>query len=238
MKYAVLSDIHSNWEALETALEYLAKEKIGEYWVLGDSIGYGADPNKCFCWVLENARVALMGNHEQAAVDPQLREYFNGYARTAIEWTADVLKEEYKKKIAGLRYLHITPSVTLAHGSPNEPKEFRYLLSSEEAHASFRVLETPICFVGHTHIPSRFTASSEEGEYLPPGRYPLKKKERYILNPGSVGQPRDQDPRLSFGIFDDEDWAFEIVRLKYDNEKAAAKIRKAGLPAYLADRLL
>jgi len=238
MKYAVLSDIHSNWEALETAIDYLSKEKIKDYWVLGDCVGYGANPNECLCWVFKKAAVALMGNHEKAAVDPEMRNGFNSYARTAIEWTAEVLEEKYRQKIPELRYLHITPSVTLAHGSPNDPDEFRYILSLKDAQASFRAFETPIGFVGHTHIPSRFTESSGDAEYLGPARYPLNKKERYILNPGSVGQPRDQDPRLSFGIFNEEDWSFEIVRLQYDNKKAAEKIRKAGLPSYLADRLL
>lgn len=238
MRYAVFSDIHSNWEALAAALEYLSKEKIREYWVLGDSVGYGANPNECLSWVLKNSRAHVMGNHEQATIDPLLRDWFNDDARTAIDWTAAVLKGEYKKEIAGLRYLYITPSATLVHGSPHEPEEFHYLFSGSDAYSSFQAFETPVCFVGHTHIPSRFTESSGEAEYLPPGRYPLKKRERYILNPGSLGQPRDRDPRLSFGIFDDKDWSFEVVRLKYDNQKAAAKIRKAGLPSYFATRLL
>lgn len=238
MRYALFSDIHSNWEALETALEYLSKEKIDEYWVLGDCVGYGANPNECFCWVLENARVALMGNHEKAVLDVELRDWFNPDARRAIEWTADVLKKEYQNKIPRLNYLHITPSTTLAHGSPDEPEEFRYLFSFRDARSSFRSFETPICFVGHTHVPSLFTESAETATYLTPGNYRLKREERYIVNPGSVGQPRDRDPRLAFGIFDDEDWTFELVRLEYDNQKAASKIRKAGLPAFLADRLL
>lgn len=238
MRYAILSDIHSNWEALEAALGYLSKEKIDEYWILGDSVGYGANPNECFGWVLEKARVALLGNHEQAVVDPKLRDWFTGDARRAIEWTAGILKEEYQRKIAGLNYLHAASSLTAVHGSPDKPEEYRYLFSFEDARPSFRALETPICFVGHTHLPSLFTESTESARYLSPGSYELKKGERYILNPGSIGQPRDQDPRLAFGIFDDETWAFELVRLKYDNEKAARKIQEAGLPLFLAARLL
>lgn len=238
MRYALLSDIHSNWEALESALDYLSKEKIGEYWVLGDSVGYGANPNECFAWVLENARVALLGNHEQAVTDFKLREWFTEPARAAIDWTAGVLKPEYRDRIRELNFLHIGPSLTAAHGSPDRPEEYRYLFSFEDARASFRAFETPICFVGHTHLPSLFRESTESVSYLQPGSYALEPDERYLLNPGSVGQPRDRDPRLAFGIFDDEKWNFEIVRLKYDNEKAAAKIRKAGLPDFLAERLL
>ena len=238
MRHAVFSDIHSNWEALEQALEYLKKHRVDEIWVLGDSVGYGASPNECFGWVIGNARAALVGNHELAVVDPRLREWFNPDARTAIEWTAEALEQKCKEKIPGLPYLHITTSATMAHGSPDRPEEFRYLFSAKDAWPAFHAFETALCFVGHTHIPSLFLESEGTVRYLPPGHYELQRNERYILNPGSVGQPRDRDPRLSFGIFDDQKWTFDLVRLEYDNQKAAAKIRKAGLPAFLADRLL
>lgn len=238
MRHAVLADIHSNWEALETALDYLKKQKIDECWVLGDTIGYGASPNECFGWMIQNAQVALAGNHERAVVDPEILEWFNPEARTAAEWTAGALKPEYRKKIQELPLLHINLFGTMAHGSPDNPREFRYLFSFNDARPSFHAFETPLCFVGHTHVPSLFSESSESARYLPPRTYELERNGRYILNPGSVGQPRDRDPRLGFGIFDDRQWTFEIVRLEYDNEKAAQKIRKAGLPSHLADRLL
>lgn len=238
MRFAVLSDIHSNWEALQTALGHLEGERIDEWWVLGDTVGYGANPNECFGWMIENADVALLGNHELAVVDPRILEWFNSAARKAVEWTARVLKPEFQEEIRKLNYLHLTPSATMAHGSPDQPEEFRYLFSAADAQLSFRAFKTPLCLVGHTHIPSRFTESSGTVEYLAAGTYPLRKNERYLLNPGSVGQPRDGNPRLSLGIFDDGKWTFELVRLEYDNQKAADKIRKAGLPAYLADRLL
>lgn len=238
MRHAILSDIHANWEALERALQYLKKEKVDEHWVLGDTVGYGANPNECFRWVLQNANIHLVGNHERAVVDPKILEWFNPDARKAVEWTASVLKPEHGKRIEGLRYLHITSQATMAHGSPHEPEEFHYLFSSRDAWPAFHAFETPLCFVGHTHIPSLFEEGSGSVRYLVPGTYELERNERYILNPGAVGQPRDQDPRLAFGIFDDKAWTFELVRLEYDNKKAAAKIRQAGLPPYLADRLL
>jgi predicted phosphodiesterase len=238
MKHAVLSDIHSNWEALERVLDYLKKEKVDEYWVLGDTVGYGANPNECFEWAWQNAKVVLMGNHEQAVIDKNLRDWFNRDARTAVEWTAEVLKPEHKKKIRELRYVQITLSSTLAHSSPDKPRDFRYLFSPSDAEPSFHAFETPLCFIGHTHIPSLFSEAHRSAEYLRPGTRALERNERFILNPGSVGQPRDRDPRLSFGLFDDKKWTFEIVRLEYENGKAADKIRKAGLPAWLADRLL
>ena len=237
MPFAVFSDIHSNWEALQEALDYLSKEKIDGYQTLGDSVGYGASPNECFGWVVENA-IALMGNHEQAVIDTDLLKWFSPEAKTAAEWTTDVLKPVLRDKISNLQYLHLSSNATLAHGSPDKPEKYRYLFSFNDARSSFGAFKTPLCFVGHTHVPSLFTESNRTAKYLLPGIYPLRREEHCILNPGSVGQPRDRDPRLSLGIFDDETWTFQLVRLKYDNKKAADKIRAAGLPAYLADRLL
>ncbi len=238
MRHAILSDIHSNWEALETALAYLKKERVTEFSVLGDTIGYGANPNECFEWMIQNAHAMVMGNHEKAVVDPELLEHFNSDARSANEWTARVLKLEHKKRIQDLRYLHIRAFATLAHASPDYPDQFRYLFSYEDVRESFHWFETALCFVGHTHIPTLFSQESESAVYLKPGKHELARNGHFILNPGSVGQPRDRDPRLSFGIFDDKNWTFEIVRLDYDNHKAADKIRKAGLPIHLAERLL
>ncbi len=238
MRHALLSDIHSNWEALETALDYLKKEKVDEYCVLGDTIGYGANPNECFAWMTQNAQVAVMGNHEKAMIDPGILKDFSSNACSAAEWTSEVLMPEHRQRIHDLHYLHINLFSTMAHGSPDRPEKFRYLISFEDARGSFLCFKTALCFVGHTHIPTLFSEASESAVYLKPGKYELQRTEHYILNPGSVGQPRDRDPRLSLGIFDDKHWTFEIVRLEYDNQKAADKIRKAGLPAYLADRLL
>lgn len=238
MRYAILSDIHSNWEALETTAAYLKKEKVFEYYILGDTIGYGANPNECFQWMMQNAHRLVAGNHEIAMIDPKILEWFNPEAREAAIWTSSVLKEEYREKIREFNFLQINLFSTMAHGSPDKPREFRYLFSFEDARESFHWFETPICFVGHTHIPALFMESNEEVQPLRPGRYELARNERYILNPGSVGQPRERDRRLAFGIFDDKKWTFEIVRLEYDSQTAANKIRKVGLPACYADQLL
>ena len=238
MRHAILSDIHSNWEALETAVEYLKKEKVTDYWVLGDTVGYGANPNECFSWMMQNARLSVAGNHEKAVVDDDVLEWFSSDAHTAAKWTRSNLKKEYHKKIRELNYQQIAPFATVVHASPDHPEEFKYLFSFQDARFAFHAFETALCFVGHTHIPTLFSEAHETAQYLPPGRYELARNEHYILNPGSIGQPRDRDPRLSFGIFDDSHWCFDIVRLEYDNQKAAAKIRQAGLPEHLAHRLL
>lgn len=238
MRYAIFSDIHSNLEALETAVADAKARHVERWVVLGDSIGYGANPNECFEWVLRNAAFSLMGNHEKAVLDLEIRERFAPLAREAILWTAEVMAMDFKKQTLNLPYMRIENGLTFAHGSPAEPESFHYLLNFQEAEASFRCMEGSIGFVGHTHIPCCFCESERSADHLEPGILNLKKGERYILNPGSVGQPRDRDPRLAYGIFDSEAMTFETVRLPYENEKAAGKIRKAGLPRYLADRLL
>jgi len=238
MRCALFSDIHSNLEALETAVAYAKGQRIDTWVVLGDTVGYGANPNECFEWALQHANLYIVGNHEKAVVEPSFRDWFSEWAREAIIWTDQVMEPRLKKEIPSLPYLKIEKNMTFAHGSPQEPEQFHYLFNFEDAAPSFRSMDNSLCFVGHTHVPSCFCEGRRSVKHLLPGVITLEKGERYILNPGSIGQPRDRDPRLAFGIFDDVEQTFEIVRLGYDNHKAAEKIRKAGLPAYLADRLL
>ncbi len=134
--------------------------------------------------------------------------------------------------------LRIENEMTFVHGTVKNPEKFFYLLDPDEAAESFAVMETAVGFVGHTHVPSSFEKGEDHVVQLLAGIFKLKKNQSYFLNPGSVGQPRDRDHRLSYGIFDAEKQSFEIFRLEYDNEKAASKIVRAGLPKYLAERLL
>ena len=134
--------------------------------------------------------------------------------------------------------MHVGKEISFAHASLAEPERYPYIFSYADAKPCFKRMTSPICLIGHTHVPGCYCQQTQSATYLKPGKIFLERSEKYLLNPGSVGQPRDQDPRLSFGIFDEEEYSFEIVRLDYDNAKAAQKIRNAGLPAYLADRLL
>ena len=238
MKIALFSDIHANWEALETAIQYTKSHSVDQIVVLGDTVGYGANPNECFDWVVNHASFSLMGNHEKAMIDPSIRSWFNEVAREASIWTSKVMDQSLTDQIEGLIYSKLEGDLMFAHGSPDEPKEFHYIFNYEDAKPAFHHMQSRICFVGHTHVPGCFCEQEKSAEYLQPGIIHLDKEKRYILNPGSVGQPRDKDMRLAFGIFDTEEESFEIVRLDYDKQKAADKIRKAGLPDFLADRLL
>jgi diadenosine tetraphosphatase ApaH/serine/threonine PP2A family protein phosphatase len=238
MKYAIFADIHGNLEALEVALEYAQKRGLSRFIVLGDSVGYGANPNECLEWALGNAGLHILGNHEAAVIHEKVRLDFSNWARIAIQWTAERLRPEMIEKIKDLPYLQREGEVALAHGTLHAPEQFHYLLEPTDAHKSFMAFREKFGFVGHTHIPSFFTEKEQTLGYLKEGVHPLKKGERYLLNPGSVGQPRDRDLRLSFGIFDPEELMFEIVRLPYNNKKAAQKILAAGLPRFLAERLI
>ncbi|MBI4711595.1 MAG: metallophosphoesterase family protein [Candidatus Omnitrophica bacterium] len=238
MKYAVFADIHGNLEALHTALECAEARKLSRFLVLGDSVGYGANPNECLEWSLGHASLHILGNHEAAVIHEKIRLAFSDWARIAITWTAERLRPELIKKINDLPYIQMDGELALAHGTFHSPEQFIYLLEPEDAQKSFKVFKEKFGFVGHSHVPCFFTEKAETFGYLKEGVHKLKKEERYILNPGSIGQPRDRDLRLSFGILDPEELTFEIVRFPYDNKKAAQKILAEGLPRYLAERLI
>lgn len=239
MYCAVVSDIHSNLEAFEAVLREIEKRKPDKIISPGDVVGYGADPGECLKLATQHCQEIVLGNHDEAVENITLRDDFNPDAREAVEWTAGVLSKEDQGIIRHWTRLVIDQEndVTLAHGSPYQPEEYYYVLGSYQARIAFPSFSTSVCFIGHTHVPALF---SEKGaaSYLVSGRYSLRREDRYLINPGSVGQPRDRDKRASLAFYDSEKLELEIVRLDYDNWKAADKIKKAGLPAFLAERLL
>ena len=175
MRYAVLADIHGNLEALQTAIEYAHKQQLSHFLVLGDSIGYGANPNECLEWVLQNAEGHVLGNHEAAIIHEKIRWKFTDWARVAIDWTAEKLQPGFVAKIKDLPYLEIQNGLTLAHGTLHSPEQFGYLFTSEDAHRSFLAMETRIGFVGHSHVPCFFSEKGQEGRHLDPGIMKLQK---------------------------------------------------------------
>lgn len=238
MRYAVLADIHGNLEALEACAADVRSRSVDEILVIGDAVGYGANPNECLNWVFDHASVFLMGNHERAVFDYTLRDSFNDWARDSAAWTEGVLDPQYLERIRKLPYTVEGQSFHLTHGSLHEPEAFHYVVEPQDARRSFALMKHPLCFLGHTHIPACFSEQAGKVTMLAPGAFSLVAEDRYIVNPGSVGQPRDGDLRLAYGIFDDAQFTFQLIRLEYDRQKAAMKIRNAGLPVFLADRLL
>jgi len=239
MRYAVPSDVHSNWEALEAVLSYLEKIKYNKVVFLGDFVGYGANPNECLSLLKEIVDIAVLGNHDFAILNPEESKYFNPYAREAIMWTRSILNRD------NLEYLHSLPlleeieeGIITVHSTPIKPERWEYLLSVNEAFLQFSIFEGKIALFGHSHIPGAFLMEKEEIGVAVGKNLILKANARYFINPGSVGQPRDLDPRASFGILDTTEGIFEWHRVEYDIYKAQEKIVKAGLPLFLAERLL
>ncbi|MDI6766390.1 MAG: metallophosphoesterase family protein [Bacteroidota bacterium] len=230
MRIAIISDIHSNLEALEKTLEIIKQKSIDEIVCLGDIVGYGANPNECLSLVKETTSHILLGNHDEAAISLKQIEDFNPYARNAVLWTTNQLTEANKEFLRSLPYKLELNGLLFTHASPFEPEEWHYILSLAEAENNFNFFQQPICFVGHSHAPVIFSEDFWAREVV--------RDKRFIVNVGSVGQPRDLNWRLSFGIFETGQWTYENIRSEYDVQTASDKIRNAGLPRQLAERIL
>lgn len=246
-RVAVISDIHGNLHALRAVLEAIHHARIRDIVCLGDIVGYGPHPGLCIDLVMEHCHIVIRGNHEDAVVDPACAAGFNATARHAIDWTRNTLSPEQRetlRMLPAVATLH--RRVLCVHDSPT-PGPTGYLHNSQLAALAFRGLHTPICLVGHTHVPMVFEAPSrlsypeweEIASYgLRDGSgHPLNSGRRYICNPGSVGQPRDSDPRASWAVLDLDRAEFILHRVEYDIEAAKMASRRAGLPARLGERL-
>jgi predicted phosphodiesterase len=236
---AIISDIHSNLEALQKTGELIKERKVDKIVCLGDIVGYGANPKECIKTVSELTPHILMGNHDQAAVDLRYTEKFTSYARSAAIWTNNTMSDSEKDKLLSLPlYLEID-GLTFVHASPHKPSEWDYIATEEEAFNNFRHMKTNICFIGHSHIAEIYTDDYDSFN-IPKFSEPIKlsRGSKYIINPGSVGQPRDLDWRLSFGVLNTETLEFEFMRSEYDVKTASRKILDAKLPRYLAERIL
>jgi predicted phosphodiesterase len=230
MRTAVISDIHGNLEAL-MAVERSAQEEGADRFIcLGDIVGYGADPAACIDLVRARCAHVILGNHDAAAVDPFTAERFSSMASIAILWTRAALTPDHLTYLRGLPLTHIEGNICFVHASPVDPAEWAYIFDSIDARAALSSSTQSLFFIGHTHQPAIFRHRRSAGA--------LRRDERAIINVGSVGQPRDGRPQASYGLFDDERWEYRNIRVSYDVETAAKKIREAGLPSRLADRLI
>ncbi len=238
MRYGIFSDVHSNLEALEAVLEAYRHEVIDQYLCVGDIVGYGADPGSCIASVRTVAGTAVAGNHDWACVGKLSTRYFNPHARAAVEWTAERLTTDEKNYLRTRELIFTDGSIVLVHGTLVEPEAFDYLYDEEDAAATFVELKAKVCFLGHTHLPGFFIRGTTGAvDFRSAGHCECEQSSRYIVNVGSVGQPRDHDPRACYCIFDSSKETIEIKRVKYDVEKARRKILGAGLPVILGERL-
>jgi len=236
LRYAIISDIHSNYEALEAVLEDLSRERIDRYLSTGDVVGYGADPEACIARVRGLDPVIVAGNHDWAVAGRLSLEFFNSYAREAIEWTRTRLDSGSIRWLSSLPLTKKVGDVTLAHATVHGPENFDYLLTAYDAHLSLEVLDTPVCFVGHSHVPVTF-AKNGSVTFSFATEIDLTANAKAIVNAGSVGQPRDGNPHASYGIYDSDARVVEVRRVPYDIAAASRKILAAGLPPVLAERL-
>lgn len=238
MKYALLSDIHSNLEAFQAVAQDLEREKVDDVYFLGDIVGYGADPGRCIELLQEMSTHIIAGNHDWAAVGLTGTDYFNPVAKTAIAWTAGRISSRQQTFLTDLPLIKRYPPLTLVHATPHLPEAWDYLLSCEDAADSFTCDDQQICFIGHSHTPVTFV-QDREGTItrLPDSTFTLQDDRRYIINVGSVGQPRDGNPHAAYGVYDTTDGRFTIKRVPYPVGLAQEKIIAAGLPTFLASRL-
>lgn len=239
MRYAIIADIHGNLEALEAVLKDIQGQAVGKTFCLGDIVGYGADPQECMKRVRAVADLVVMGNHDAAVSGKLGLQYFNSYARDALVWTSGMVSAADLKYLGELPLMEKVDGFVVVHSSLYRPEVFPYLLTAVDAQLCFHLMDKDerVCFIGHSHVPFAFSLDEKEIGVSREAEVTLEDGTRYIVNVGSVGQPRDRDSRASYAVYDSEAASVETRRIGYDVVAAAEKIRKAGLPELLAERL-
>ncbi|MBI5968961.1 MAG: metallophosphoesterase family protein [Deltaproteobacteria bacterium] len=238
MKWAILSDVHGNLEAFQAVVKDLRQEGVERIALLGDLVGYGADPHECISLLRELTELVVAGNHDYGAVGLTDISYFNPVAKAAILWTGRKLSEENKALLRRLLLVRQVEGITFVHATPNDPDQWNYIFTIPEAEAGFRALVGELAFIGHSHSP--VVLAKEQGGRVTAfekKEVTLQKGIRYIINVGSVGQPRDGNPKAAYGLYDQASRKYLLKRVPYDIHAAQKKIMRAGLPPYLAQRL-
>ncbi len=242
MKIGILGDIHANAEALRAVVTALQREQIDVWVQVGDIVGYGPEPSACIDIVRELGCVTCLGNHDAAVLGRLDTSYFNNFARAAIHWTAPQLRPSDYEFLNNLELVVKRPEFTVVHGTLHMPEQFGYVISVVEAMDSLEQQETRLCFVGHSHVPAIYLRRADNPRdihVVPHAEAEISYRgfERVLMNVGSVGQPRDEDPRAAYGLVDTDLEIASIRRVHYDIEGVQKKILAAGLPEVLANRL-
>jgi diadenosine tetraphosphatase ApaH/serine/threonine PP2A family protein phosphatase len=238
VKIGIYSDIHSNAEAFEAVLEALEKEHVERTLCLGDVVGYGPDPNLCVERAMRNADEILAGNHDHAAIGRLSIEDFNEAAAKAIEWTKGVLSQISAEFLNRLPLEYQFQPIMAVHATPEAPDEWLYIVKKSDIERNLVCQNQPICFFGHSHVPVAFSRD-DQGDILIQEATEVRFKDgwKYLINVGSVGQPRDGDPRAAYGIVDTEEGCFRLKRADYPIERVQKKMADEGLPERLIRRL-
>ncbi len=240
MRYAIISDIHSNLPALQRVLAELVEADIDRYLCLGDIVGYGAQPNECGQAVQELDVICIRGNHEQGVLQPDFEQWFNAAARACLVWTRAQLTAENRAFLEALEETAQVDNITICHGAIPDPNF--YITSPQEALPSLQVMAGTVGFFGHTHSTEYFVQreAGELPEHWPSaagGTCSVEVGCKYLINPGAVGQPRDGNPQAAYAIYDEESGQIELRRVDYDIAAAQQKMIDAGLPPSMSLRL-
>lgn len=238
MKIGFFSDVHANWEALSACLKDFEGQGLNKLFFLGDAVGYGADPNLVVEKIEEICEIRILGNHDAAVIGILSPEYFNQYAQKSFFHTRKVIAEENFNILKSFDLTAEFDKFFMVHALPRDPQSWGYILTLGDAEENFGSFNTQVCLIGHSHRPvivekhgdKRAVQRREETMVLDPDC-------RYIINVGSVGQPRDGDPRACYMVYDSETDEISYRRVEYDLASAQAKMREANMPGYLVDRL-
>lgn len=236
MRYAIIADIHANLEAFQAVLNDTKKERCTHYTCLGDVVGYNANPKECLDIVKAMGMPCVKGNHDEYCSIESNLEGFNPHAAEAVNWTRQQLTDEDRQWLRDLKYLRLVANFSIVHATLDGPQRWGYVFDRLAAAASFTYQNTGVCFFGHTHVPVAFIRDTvvKGGTY---SKFKVEAGRKYFVNVGSVGQPRDGVSKASYAIYDLDDGTIELRRIEYDIPTTQAKIRAAGLPERLAERL-
>jgi diadenosine tetraphosphatase ApaH/serine/threonine PP2A family protein phosphatase len=242
VRYLIVSDLHANLQALEAVVRHAAG-RYDRAVCCGDLIGYGADPNPVVDWVRGHCDTVVRGNHDRACTGQEDLEWFNPVARAAALWTLDKLSGENAEYVRNLpKGPAFVDGFELLHGSPYDEDD--YVVAPDDAAEAFAYLESRVAFFGHTHLQGGFIWNRARVETISPTALDIDRQlmdiepdEGYLINPGSVGQPRDGDPRAAYALYNTEAGVLSYCRVEYDVESGQRKIRDGGLPPFLAERL-
>ena len=236
MKYAIIADIHGNLEAFQVVLEDIRAQNATHVVCLGDVVGYNANPKECLQIVRDMNIPVVKGNHDEYCSTDNALDGFNPHAAEAVHWTRDQLTADDKQWLRDLKYSRLAANFTMVHATLDAPDRWGYVFDKLAAAASFPYQNTQMCFFGHTHVPVAFMRDTvvRGGTY---SKFKVDPSKKYFINVGAVGQPRDNNPKCAYVLYDMDASTIELRRLDYDIETAQRKIREAGLPERLAERL-
>ncbi len=239
MRYGIFSDTHANIEALSAVLDAFSSLSIDKYACIGDSVGYGGSPNECCDLIREKVSFAVLGNHDAAVAGRMDYSYYYDAAKNALDAHAKVISNENRAWLAGLPYEQREGDVTFCHGSPVNLEQFEYIFSPSQAAECLPIWDSMglVTFIGHSHLCKSFALTKNEVYEVVTDEFTIREGHKYIISVGSVGQPRDLDPRASYTVYDSEAKSFSFHRVEYDIETAAKKIMDAKLEPSFGERL-